>query len=100
MLELLALAELQSIAEISADHLYRSCPFPFEERGLEVMVLVERLAHLADIAPPVVMLDYKHIVQSEHAPTPYLEAVRLRAGASLFYHNFSDALFFGNFCVR
>ena len=71
MLELLALAELQSIAEISADHLYRSCPFPFEERGLEVMVLVERLAlHLADKAPPVVMLDYKHIVESEHVANP------------------------------
>ena len=36
------------------------------------MALVERLAlHLADKAPPVVVLDYKHIVQSEHVPTPY-----------------------------
>jgi hypothetical protein len=101
VLELLALAEPQSIAEISADHLYRSCPFPFEEGGWEVMVLVGRLGlHLAYKAPPVVTLDYKHIVQSEHALTPYLEAVHLRAGARLIYHNFSDVLFFGHFCVH
>lgn len=63
-------------------------------------MLVERFAlHLADKALPVVMLDYKHVVRSEHAPTPYLEVVRLRAGTSLFYYDFSDVLFFGHFCV-
>ena len=63
-------------------------------------MLVERLAlHLADKAPPVVMVDYKHIVRSEQRQTHVLRSFAF-AGASLFYDDFSDVLFFGHFCVH